>query len=86
MSMLETKNRKAFLTLLKEARIHAGLRQADLAEKLGVPQSMISKYEVGERRLDILEVRKICMALNMPLLKFIQQLEATLGEGDNEAN
>ena len=70
------------LGLLKEIRIEAGLRQIDLAEKLHVPQSMISKYEVGERRVDLLELRDICAALGISLIEFVRELEKRLGEGE----
>ena len=74
--------RHTLLGLLKEIRIEAGLRQVDLAEKLHVPQSMISKYEVGERRVDLLELRDICAALGISLVEFVQELEKRLGEGE----
>lgn len=65
-----------FLSLVRQMRIDAGLRQADLAEKLGEPQSFVSRYESGERRLDVLELRNICRELNVPLLDFIKRLES----------
>ncbi len=74
--------RHTLLGLLKEIRTEAGLRQVDLAEKLHVPQSMISKYEVGERRVDLLELRDICAALGIPLIEFVRELEKRLGEGE----
>ena len=74
--------RHTLLGLLKEIRIEAGLRQVDLAEKLHVPQSMISKYEVGERRIDLLELRDICAALGISLIEFVRELEKRLGEGE----
>lgn len=43
---------------LKRARIEAGLAQQEVASKLGKPQSYISKIESGERRLDVLEIKK----------------------------
>ena len=53
-------NQKIVESLLKELRVNAGLRQIDVASALGIQQSMVSKYEVGERRLDILEIRELC--------------------------
>ena len=65
----------ALLTLLRELRQEAGLRQRDLAERIGVPQSFVSKIESGERRLDVVELRYICAALGVLLPDFVQRLE-----------
>ena len=62
-------------TLLVEIREHAGLTQVMLAKKLKRPQSFISKYEGGERRLDLLELREICNALGISLVEFIKKFE-----------
>lgn len=51
------------------------MRQADLAKLLGQPQSFVSKYETGERRIDIAELREICAALGIPLSEFVRRLE-----------
>ena len=67
-------------TLLKQIRQDKGIRQVELAEKLGVPQSYISKYESGDRRLDILELRHVCDALGISLQEFIRKLEDSLNE------
>lgn len=64
-----------FLALLRRIRQDAGLRQADLARKLGQPQSFVSKCESGERRIDILELREICRALGVSLTEFVRRLE-----------
>ena len=75
---LYTRNQKLFLNLLRQVREEAKLRQEDVAELLDKPQSFVSKYESGERRLDVLELREICIALRMPLADFIKQLEVRL--------
>ena len=67
--------RKRFLMLVRQMRLDAGLRQADLASKLGEPQSFVSRYESGERRLDVLELRQICAVLGISLTNFIARLE-----------
>jgi len=54
------------------------LRQNDLAKRIGQPQSYVSKYERGERRLDLLEVRRICEAVGMTLREFVDRLEESL--------
>lgn len=61
--------------LLKTTRENAGLTQAALAAKLKRPQSFVSKYESGERRLDLIELRQICGALKIPLVDFVKRFE-----------
>lgn len=48
---------RAFLRLLKRARKDADLTQEQVARALGVPQSMVSRCESGERRVDVIELR-----------------------------
>lgn len=86
MTKLGTEEHKILLKLLKKTRVEAGLRQIDLAKKLRVPQSMISKYEVGERRIDLLELRDICAALGISLAEFVEQLETLLSKEPHEAD
>lgn len=52
--------RKALAQIRKNNKLH----QSELARLLGKPQSYVSKYEIGERRLDFIEVVDICHALN----------------------
>jgi len=49
---------------LKKARIEADLSQQGVADKLGKPQSYISKIESGERRLDVAEMKKFAEIYN----------------------
>jgi transcriptional regulator with XRE-family HTH domain len=49
---------KRLLERLRQARLDAGLTQAQVAEKLGVRQTFISKVELGERRIDPVELRR----------------------------
>ena len=65
--------------LLRKVRQDAGLRQEDLAKRLGVPQSFVSKVESGERRLDFVEVRQVCQALGLSLTEFVRMFEESLG-------
>jgi transcriptional regulator with XRE-family HTH domain len=64
--------------LLRKSRIKAGLRQSDLARNLGRSQSFISKYESGELRLDVLELRSICKVFGISLSSFAKALEKEL--------
>lgn len=61
MSSMKTTYAKAYrelLARLKEARLAAGLKQAEVAKRLGQHQSFISKIEAGERRLDPIELKR----------------------------
>jgi transcriptional regulator with XRE-family HTH domain len=64
--------------LLIAVRSEAGLRQIDLAKRLGKPQSFVSKYESGERRLDLIELHKLCQALGISLVVLARKFEAAL--------
>lgn len=54
------KQRIMLRELLREMRCHHGLTQAELAKRLGRPQSFVSKIESGERNLDFVDVYEIC--------------------------
>ena len=60
-----TKRYERLRLLLVEARRSTGLSQAELAAKLRRPQSFVSKYERGERRLDVIEFLEIVEALEL---------------------
>jgi len=51
---------RQLLIALVTARKQSGLTQADLALRLGRPQSFVSKFENGERRLDVIEFVELC--------------------------
>jgi len=62
--------------LLRRVREDAGLVQADVARDLGVPQSFVSKYESGERRLDLIELKEVAGALSVPLVELVSAFVA----------
>jgi transcriptional regulator with XRE-family HTH domain len=66
------------VTLLKTVRKEVGLTQVEIATRLGVEQSLISKVERRERRLDVAELRAFCIALGIDLSEFISRFEAAL--------
>lgn len=66
---------QVLLSLLRRLRIDLGLRQVDVAERLGEPQSFVSKYESGERRLDLVELEQVCEALGLSLSELVRRYE-----------
>lgn len=61
--------------LLSQLRDEAGLTQVHLAKRLGVPQSHVSKYENGIRRLDMIEVRQVIDAIGVKPGVFLERLD-----------
>jgi transcriptional regulator with XRE-family HTH domain len=70
--------RSRLVSLLREIRIEAGLTQMELAVHIERDQTFVSKYESGQRRLDVLEVREICQAIGISLDEFVKRLEKSL--------
>ncbi len=62
---LYSANQEQLQSLLRALRVAAKMRQQDLADALGEPQSFVSEIENGERRLDVLELREVCRALGL---------------------
>jgi transcriptional regulator with XRE-family HTH domain len=66
-----------FREILIEAREAKQVSQVALAQKLGWVQTAISKYERGERRLDVIEFLEVAEALGIDPHKVIRQLADT---------
>jgi transcriptional regulator with XRE-family HTH domain len=69
-----TKRYRLFLSLLVSLRKEQGLSQRALAKKLKKLQTYVSKYERGERRLDVIEFLDVAKALNADPQEIIIQL------------
>jgi len=60
MASLQSKYSQIYLDLairLRQAREEAGLTQTQAATSLGKPQSFVSKCEIGQRRIDFIELK-----------------------------
>ena len=71
-----TKADDVFRQLLRQERTSKRLTQAGLARRLGQPQSYVSKYELGERRLDFVETILVCEALGLDFVQFAATFSA----------
>ncbi len=68
--------------LLRQSRVKQKLTQETLAAALGCDRSLISKYERGHHHLRIPELRLICQALRIPLVRFIKKYQAAVEAGE----
>lgn len=59
---------------LAEARLATGLTQVQVAAKLRRPQSFVSKYESGERNLDVVEFVAVCRALGVSAAELLDSV------------
>jgi len=69
-----TQQHQRLCELLIEARKKADLTQAEVAERLGRPQSFVAKYEGGERRLDVVEFLAVARAIGVDAAAILLQL------------
>lgn len=59
------------IAALRRAREARGVSQRELGHRLGVHQSFVAKYETCERRLDVIELLRVCAALAVELRQVV---------------
>lgn len=79
-SSLHSRHYQIFRGLLVAAREKSGLTQVQIAEKLGKPQSFISKYERGERRLDFTEFIELADMLEIDIADFVSCYQSAVAQ------
>jgi transcriptional regulator with XRE-family HTH domain len=71
---LHTEENRKLMVALTEARRAAGLSQYQLADRLSVDQSYVSKYESCRRRLDVIEFLRVVAAIGVKADAILAQL------------
>ncbi len=64
--------------VLVRARERAGLKQSEVAVRLALPASYLSKVENGTRRLDVIEFIQIAQAMDSDPAEIIRELRKEL--------
>jgi HTH-type transcriptional regulator/antitoxin HipB len=64
--------------VLTRVRERAGVKQSDLAARLGMPASYLSKIEGGTRRLDVIELVQIAEAMGVDAAEIVRQVTEAL--------
>ena len=73
--MTAQKDRNAkFAELIRQVREQAGLNQYELAARVGKPQSYISKIERSARKLTMLDLEDIALALESDPISLLTPL------------
>jgi transcriptional regulator with XRE-family HTH domain len=70
-SAVHTLEYQRLLNRLREARVRAGLTQVQVARALGRPQSYVTKCELGERRIDPIDLQRFARLYRKPLSYFL---------------
>lgn len=63
-----------FVAELVALRERAGLTQRELARRAGLAPSQVAKHELGERRVDVVELGILCQACGESLGGFVERL------------
>lgn len=64
--------------VMADHRKQLGMTQVDLASRLGKPQSFVSSYESGQRRLDLAEFIRITGIMGLSAERLFSEIVAAL--------
>ena len=79
---VEPEHYKIVGACLAAARRQANITQQELAARLGKPQSFVSEYARGQRRVDVIELQVISGALGVDLLELFAEIARSAGRSD----
>ena len=75
---LHTSAYSRILALLRQMREQAGLTQEELAKRLKRPRTYVTKCELGERRIDVLEWLQFCRACETDPFKALRKIRKAI--------
>lgn len=76
---IRPKDQRIVGRVLAEARLRVGLTQSQLAKRLRKPQSFVSSYEAGQRRVDLLEFITIARSMEADDLALFKRVREAAG-------
>jgi transcriptional regulator with XRE-family HTH domain len=74
MDTIQTPLHAALVKVLIAQRIRAGLRQGDVAARIGKPQSAIARIELGQRRVDVVEFVQLAMVIGFDPVRVLSRI------------
>lgn len=72
--VLYYRRKKHFLDVLRKERTSQSLSLEKLALRMGVNVKVVERMEMGERRIDVIEMIAYCKALNITLTKLAEKI------------
>ena len=73
-----TPEHRALIARLRGLRERAGLTQSQLAALIGEDQTTVSAIETGRRRVDVVELRTILVAIGEPAAALVASYDAMI--------
>ncbi len=73
MRAVHTSRYKEMLKRLREARLAAGLTQVEVAKALGKTQAFVSKCELGERRIDPIDLLDFALLYGVQMASLVPE-------------
>lgn len=74
---IHEKEYRLLLSRLIQARLDAGMTQMEVAQKLGKPQSFVSRSETGARRIDAIELKAFAIIYNVNLSSLLHGVKSS---------
>lgn len=75
---ITSQNHHAVVAALIRVRISAGLTQGELADRLGIGRTVVTKMEVGQRNVSVVEFVAWCRAVDVVPAVLIQELDGAM--------
>lgn len=70
--------------MLRKARRKAGLNQTQFGQKIGLSQHLVSRSELGDRKIDVVELCQMCEALDLAPVEFVQRFYDAVKQQEKE--
>lgn len=74
MDTIATKRHRRLVELLIAERKSAGIRQAELARRVGKTQTFVARIEAGQRRIDAIELLSLCRIIGVDPIRVVRKV------------
>ena len=74
MDTITTKRHHRLVELLISERKRAGIRQAELARRVGKTQTFVARIEAGQRRIDAIELLSLCRIIGVDPIRVVRKV------------